>query len=104
MGLCCFQVRGDAFLARVMDNEEDFRRCDFTLNEMSSAAKWVQDAMLYHKQKLKEEPAAEVLARIRSNTSNAPKVVDLGPAESEKEQGWFQSSSKPSSDEGGFFQ
>ena len=36
------QVRGDAFLARVRDNEEEFQRLDFTLREVSSSAPWVK--------------------------------------------------------------
>lgn len=86
-----YQVRGDAFLARIMDNEEDFKRCDFTLDEMSSGAKWVHDAQQYHEQKAREEPAADVLARLRSNASSSTKVVDLAPAESEREKGRFLS-------------
>ena len=36
------QVRGDAFLARVRDSEEEFQRLDFTLREVSSSAPWVK--------------------------------------------------------------
>lgn len=36
------QIRGDAFLARVFDNEEHFERQDFTLAEVSSSAAWVK--------------------------------------------------------------
>ena len=36
------QVHGDAFLARVFDNEDDFERLDFTLQEVSSSAPWVK--------------------------------------------------------------
>jgi len=38
------QVKGDAFLARVMDNGDDFERLDLTLDEVSSGAPWVQQA------------------------------------------------------------
>jgi hypothetical protein len=35
-------VHGDAFLARVFDNEDEFERLDFTLPEVSSSAPWVK--------------------------------------------------------------
>ena len=38
------QVRGDAFLARVLDNGDDFERRDFTLADLSSTAPWVAAA------------------------------------------------------------
>lgn len=83
------KVRGDAFLARIMDNEEDFKRYDFTLDEMSSAAKWVKDAKKYHDEKARQEPVGDVFARVRSNSAAAAKIVDLTPAEEEKEKGWW---------------
>jgi hypothetical protein len=36
------QVHGDAFLARVFDNEDDFKRLDLTLKEVNSSATWVK--------------------------------------------------------------
>ena len=44
------QVHGDAFLARVFDNEDEFERLDLTLPEVSSSAPWVkvtQPALAY---------------------------------------------------------
>ena len=38
------QVKGDAFLARVYDNGEDFERMDLELSEVSSGAAWVKQA------------------------------------------------------------
>lgn len=35
---------GDAWLARIFDNEDEFRRLDFTLEEVSSSAAWVRTA------------------------------------------------------------
>jgi hypothetical protein len=32
------QVRGDAFIARIFDNEDLFKRLDFELSEMNSSA------------------------------------------------------------------
>ena len=37
-------VRGDAFLARVFDNEDEFKRLDLPISEVSSGAGWVRDA------------------------------------------------------------
>jgi hypothetical protein len=34
------QVRGDVFVARIFDNDDDFKRLDFTLNDLSSSAPW----------------------------------------------------------------
>jgi hypothetical protein len=38
------QVRGDAFLARIFDDEDTFKRMDFTLAEVSSSSPWVMEA------------------------------------------------------------
>lgn len=37
-------MRGDAFIARVYDDEDSFRRMDFTLPELASDAPWVKAA------------------------------------------------------------
>lgn len=40
------EIRGDAFVARVVDDGADiFRRVDFTVSELSSAAPWVSKAV-----------------------------------------------------------
>lgn len=36
------QVRGDAFLARIFDNDDAFKRLDFSLGDMTSSAAWVK--------------------------------------------------------------
>lgn len=38
------QVSGDVFIGRYFDNEEDFKRLDFTASELSSSAGWIKDA------------------------------------------------------------
>lgn len=45
------QVKGDAFLARVMDNGDDFERLDLCLDEVSSGAPWVQQARQQNERK-----------------------------------------------------
>ncbi|GMH36346.1 hypothetical protein BSKO_04214 [Bryopsis sp. KO-2023] len=87
---CCghpIEVRGDAFLARIMDNEEDFDRLDFTVDEVSSSAEWVKAAQKYHSDREKQESMQDAMARIRSNAAAGPKIVELTPAEEEKEKG-----------------
>ncbi|KAJ0396369.1 hypothetical protein P43SY_007463 [Pythium insidiosum] len=37
-------VKGDAFLARIFDNDDDFVRMDFRLSEVSMDAEWIQTA------------------------------------------------------------
>ena len=38
------QVMGDAFIARIFDDDDDFKRLDFTLDECSSDATWMKKA------------------------------------------------------------
>lgn len=38
------QVNGDVFIGRYFDNEEDFKRLDFTAAELSSSAAWISEA------------------------------------------------------------
>ncbi|KAF1772248.1 hypothetical protein GQ600_6375 [Phytophthora cactorum] len=38
------EVKGDAFIGRVFDNDDDFVRMDFRLSEVSGDAPWVQAA------------------------------------------------------------
>ena len=47
------QVRGDIFVARVFDNEDEFKRLDFTLAEVSSSADWMRQAALQNQKKRK---------------------------------------------------
>ena len=47
------QVRGDVFVARTFDNEDDFKRLDFTLSEVSSRAAWVKEARAQNERKAK---------------------------------------------------
>jgi len=40
------QVLGDVFIGRLMDDEDSFRRMDFTLSELSSDAPWIKEAAI----------------------------------------------------------
>lgn len=37
-------MRGDVFIARTFDNEDDFKRLDFSVSEVSSRAAWIREA------------------------------------------------------------
>ena len=57
------QVHGDAWLARIFDNEDDFSRLDFTLQEVSSGAEWVRTAKAQRLAKAQDAPAHEALRK-----------------------------------------
>eukprot|EP00891_Asterochloris_glomerata_P002514 jgi/Astpho2/2514/Aster-04231 len=66
---CCgkpLEVKGDAFLARVYDNGEDFKRMDFRLPEVSSSAQWVKDAATQNKRKRAAGNPDNIVARLQS--------------------------------------
>ena len=58
------QVQGDAFLARVFDNEDDFERLDFTLKEVTSSATWVKEAA-QNEAKRRGDQADSILHRMQ---------------------------------------
>ena len=59
------QVRGDAFLARVLDDGERFERRDLTVADVSSTAHWVRAAAAQNERKRREESADVKLSRMR---------------------------------------
>ncbi|GAX74597.1 hypothetical protein CEUSTIGMA_g2045.t1 [Chlamydomonas eustigma] len=100
---CCgklIEVRGDAFLARVFDNEDDFKRMDLTIQEVSSSAAWVMKA--HEMARRKEQSGGGYQAqkdfldrlnkkKLRTDKGGNPplttEVRELSPAEIEKEEG-----------------
>ncbi|KAL4446282.1 hypothetical protein ABPG77_003089 [Micractinium sp. CCAP 211/92] len=95
---CCgkpLHVKGDAFLARVMDNGDDFDRLDLDLSEVSSSAAWVQQAQQQNERKRQQESGEALLERIRAGkaaggappAAAAPAVRELSPAEAAKDEG-----------------
>ncbi|KAK9823016.1 hypothetical protein WJX81_007094 [Elliptochloris bilobata] len=96
---CCgraMEVRGDAFLARVRDNEDEFERLDFTLREVSSSAPWVKEAAAQNERKRNAESAQAAFARMQAarpengaaaSTAPPARVTELTPAEAAKEEG-----------------
>lgn len=84
------EVRGDVFVARVFDNEEEFKRLDFTLGEVSSSAPWVKQAVAQNERKRQAESADVKLKRMEKVTKSSrgqAQVQELSPAEAEKESG-----------------
>ncbi|DAZ92901.1 TPA: hypothetical protein N0F65_013063, partial [Lagenidium giganteum] len=56
------EVRGDAFIGRVFDNDDDFERMDFRLSEVNGDAEWV---------KLAQQQAAASSSKASSGTAAA---------------------------------
>lgn len=87
---CCgnpVEVRGDAFVARIFDDEDEFRRLDFDISEMSSSARWVIDARLYNERKRERESPEAVLRQIESNAKAETRAEMLSSAEAERQKG-----------------
>ncbi|GAB4815123.1 hypothetical protein N2152v2_002169 [Parachlorella kessleri] len=81
------EVKGDAFLARVYDNGDDFERLNFDVSEVSSDAQWVKDAAAQNALRREQDTsAAGLVSRMRA-TEAASKVRELSPAEAFKEDG-----------------
>ncbi|GFR48092.1 hypothetical protein Agub_g9779, partial [Astrephomene gubernaculifera] len=106
---CCgrpMQVRGDAFLSRMFDNEDSFVRLDLRLGEVSSGAEWVAAAAAQAARRMREgDRAAEFMAKMQQQQQQQQQqqgsgkkeqggkqqpsatVRELSPAEAEKEAG-----------------
>lgn len=84
------QVHGDAWVGRIFDNEDDFKRLDFRLAELSSSAAWVATAAQQMRDKAKGEAPQAVLQRMEAErnaqAAAAPKakVKELTAAEAAK--------------------
>ncbi len=84
-------MRGDAFIARIFDNEDDFKRLDFTLQELSSSAPWIAAAK---DQAVKRQARGDVAGHFLEQQEQARQarqssitVKELTPAEQAKEEG-----------------
>ncbi|EFJ43133.1 hypothetical protein VOLCADRAFT_121451 [Volvox carteri f. nagariensis] len=96
---CCgrpTQVRGDAFLGRLFDNDDSFVRLSLRLSEVSSSAAWVRAAGAQAASRMRRgDRAADFLAAMkqqqqqRQQQSKPPTatVRELTPAEVEKDAG-----------------
>ena len=70
-------MQGDAFLARVFDNEDDFERLDFTLREVASSAPWVREAAAQNEAKRRGNQANTVLQRMQVSETLPQHLPDI---------------------------
>lgn len=81
-------VKGDAFLARVLDDGENFDRLDLTLSEISSDADWVKAANRQASKRRLEMSNVEILRGLQDSAKNVPSSSGkTSAAELEKEIG-----------------
>ncbi len=59
------QVKGDAFIARVRDDGDNFERMDFLVSELSSDAPWVHKARNQNERKRREVSAHSIVGLVR---------------------------------------
>lgn len=81
------EVRGDAFLARVLDDGDNFDRLDFTIDEISSNAEWVQHAQIQNAKRRSAEASGHMAQRLQTVKEEGTRLRELTPAEVEKEEG-----------------
>lgn len=68
------EVRGDAFLGRVLDDGEAFDRLDLSVSEVSSGAQWVKDAAAQNRRKANDSRPAEMAARMQASVAAADRT------------------------------
>lgn len=88
------QVSGDVFIGRYFDNEEDFRRMDFTQAELSSSAAWIREAKAQILRRSERGTNAQQLMQQLKQPKQAPASSGGGsaaapqsPSEAEKAKG-----------------
>lgn len=81
------QVRGDAFLSRVLDDGEAFRRLDFGANDLSSSAPWVATARAKNAEARRGEGAQAILQRMQAEGAGPGPASSPSPADALKQQG-----------------
>ena len=80
---CPHQVFGDAFIARLQDNEaaDVFKRMDFRLSELNSSSEWIRQAQqLNDPQGLRAQAGGREAGRTRSSGLSAPPPPGAGGA------------------------
>ena len=70
-------IVGDAFIARIIDDEERFERHDFTLSEVSSSAPWVKRAFELNLAKHQNSGDMKEQLRAMTNMNTAADALDL---------------------------
>eukprot|EP00210_Caulerpa_lentillifera_P002757 g2636.t1 len=82
-GLLTEFILGDAFLARVKENDDDFKRMDLLTSEVSSTAKWVKQAKKHNQKKMNQPMAEDIISKMKSS----PKIEEITPADEERQKG-----------------
>jgi hypothetical protein len=67
------QVYGDAFIGRIFDNEDDFKRLDFRIGELSSSAPWVREAAEQAARRRQRADASAALQRMQQDAQHQRK-------------------------------
>lgn len=49
------EVKGDAFVGRIFDNDDDFRRLDFTMGDLSSDAPWIKQVRRWPRRRSRQD-------------------------------------------------
>ena len=75
------EVRGDAFLAKVWDDQDGFIRHDLTIADVSSDADWVAEARQRNANRTDPNAAAAQLKALDTSCKAKPKVPDAPLAE-----------------------
>ncbi|KDD77030.1 hypothetical protein H632_c36p1 [Helicosporidium sp. ATCC 50920] len=85
------QVRGDAFLARMLDDGDAFERQDFTLADLSSRAPWLLQARQQNEARQTQETPEAVMRRLQQEAQGkgAPRreIKELTPSEAARAEG-----------------
>lgn len=70
-------------MARIFDNEDDFKRLDFSLSEVSSSAQWVRAAMAGRLSQTQTAPPEKVVQQLKSKAAaeQAVPAVEAPPSE-----------------------
>lgn len=88
---CCghpTDVRGDAFLGRLFDNDDAFVRMDMGLSEVSSSAGWVQQAAAQAARRMQQgDRAKDFMDKMQKQKQQPATVREVPPAEAEKDAG-----------------
>lgn len=79
------QVHGDAWVGRIFDNDDDFKRLNFTLAELSSSAAWVVKAVQQMRDKAQQEHPQVVLRRMQEERAAQAGAAPSAPKASVKE-------------------
>lgn len=87
--LCRLQVSGDVFIGRYFDNEEDFKRLDFTASELSSSAAWIKEARTQiMRRSQRSDSAQQLVNRLQQQQPAAGAAKPpQSPSEVEKNKG-----------------